>query len=237
VSDKPPGDAVPNLPGDGVLILPGDLAALEARWAGCWTPPEVARRLAGTSVPWYLAAGWALDLFRGEQTREHHDIEIGVPAGRFPEIRARFPELAVDAVGSSRIWESASPAELSVTRQTWLREPASGRYLLDVFREPHDGDSWIFRRDEAIRQPYPEIIRHTADGIPYLIPELVLLFKAKQPRAKDQADFDGVLPLLNAGQRQRLSTLLERVHPGHPWLNRLPLDSALETDGMTGEAE
>jgi hypothetical protein len=43
--------------------------------------------------------------------------------------------------------------------------------------------------------------------VPYLLPEIVLLFKAKHRRPKDRADFDGVLPLLDracrgmAGQR------------------------------------
>ena len=38
--------------------------------------------------------------------------------------------------------------------QTWLRDPATGNYLLDVFREPQpDGDTWICRRDERIRFP------------------------------------------------------------------------------------
>lgn len=202
----------------GTEVSPGDVGALEARWAGCWKPHDVARRLAGISAPWYIAAGWALDLFRGEQTRDHHDIEIGVPAGRFPEFRERLAEFTFDAVGAGRIWESATPRVLSATRQTWLRDPATGRYLLDVFREPHDGDVWIFRRDETIRLPYADIIRHTPDRIPYLSPELVLLFKAKHVRSKDQADFDGVLPLLTPRQREALSRLLTRVDPGHAWL-------------------
>jgi hypothetical protein len=209
------------LPSGGIEVSPGDLEALESRWAESWTPPEVARRLAGVSVPWYVAAGWALDLFRGEQTRGHHDIEIGVPAGRFAEIRERLAEFTFDAVDTGRIWESASPQVLSATRQTWLREPATGRYLLDVFREPHDGERWICRRDETIRLPYAEIIRHTPDRIPYLTPELVLLFKAKAVRPKDQADFDGALPLLTHTQRETLSGLLTRVHPGHAWLAAL----------------
>ncbi|MET8122445.1 hypothetical protein [Micromonospora sp. NPDC005189] len=115
---------------------------------------------------------------------------------------------------------------LIATRQTWLRDPATGRYLLDVFREPHDGDMWICRRDETIRLPYAEIIRHTVDRIPYLIPELVLLFKAKHVRPKDQADFDGVLPLLTRTQRETLSRLLTRIHPGHTWLAALSTPSA-----------
>ncbi|TCB88286.1 hypothetical protein E0H26_28540 [Micromonospora zingiberis] len=210
------------LPCGGIEVQPGDVAALEARWTGCWKPIDVARRLVGTAVPWYVAAGWALDLFRGEQTREHHDIEIAVPVGRFPEIRERFAEFTFDAIGAARIWESATPEVLAATRQTWLREPETGRYLLDVFREPHDGDVWICRRDETIRLPYADIIRHTPDRIPYLTPELVLLFKAKHVRPKDQADFDGVLPLLTRPQRETLFRLLKQVHPGHAWLAALP---------------
>ena len=92
-----------------------------------------------------------------------------------------------------------------------------------MFREPHDGDIWICRRDASIRLPYGDIIRHTSDGIPYLTPEWVLLFKAKNMRPKDQADFDGVLPLLTQLQRQSLAGLLDQVHPGHPWLVALRL--------------
>jgi hypothetical protein len=47
-----------------------------------WRPEEIARRLAGVGAPWYVAAGWALELFLGEQRREHEDLEIGVPAAR-----------------------------------------------------------------------------------------------------------------------------------------------------------
>jgi hypothetical protein len=205
----------------GAELSPADIGALEARWAGAWTPDEVARRLSGISVPWYVAAGWALDLFRGEQTRKHGDIEIAVPAARFPELRDRFAEYAFDAVGDRRIWENATPDELARTHQTWLRDPATGRYLLDVFREPHDGDTWICRRDATIRLPYSEIIRHTADGVPYLVPELVLLFKAKQARPKDQIDFEGTVPHMTPRQRRALAELLTRTYPGHPWIAEL----------------
>jgi hypothetical protein len=30
--------------------------------------------------PWYVAAGWALELFTGDAAREHDDLEIAVPA-------------------------------------------------------------------------------------------------------------------------------------------------------------
>jgi hypothetical protein len=36
-----------------------------------WHPRVVAERLAGLTAPWYVAAGWAIDLFRGGPTRAH----------------------------------------------------------------------------------------------------------------------------------------------------------------------
>ncbi|MFJ3221519.1 nucleotidyltransferase domain-containing protein [Kitasatospora sp. NPDC086801] len=206
------------LPSGGIELSPDEIAALDARWSSCWTPDEVAQRLAGIGAPWCVAAGWALDLFRGGRTRAHGDIEIAIPAASFPEVRNRFPGYVFDAAGSGRIWEDATPEALAAVHQTWLRDPATGDYLLDVFREPHDRDVWICRRDERIRLPYSDIIRHTPGGVPYLVPELVLLFKAKNLRRKDQADFDATVPLMTPAQRGTLAELLARVHPGHPWL-------------------
>jgi hypothetical protein len=196
-------------------------AEIDARWAGPWHPEQAAERLSGVHAPWYVAAGWALDLFRGSQRRTHFDLEIAVPAGRFAEIRERFPEFEFDAVGSGRIWESATAEQLDGTHQTWMRDPGSDRYLLDVFREPHDGDMWICRRDETLRLPYDEIIQRTADGIPYLRPEMVLLFKAKACRPKDEGDFRALLSLLSDAQRHMLAGLLRRIHPGHAWLTAI----------------
>ena len=46
------------IPPDGTVVA-------DPRWDP-WRPEDVARRLARLSAPWYVAAGWALDLFRGE---------------------------------------------------------------------------------------------------------------------------------------------------------------------------
>ncbi|MEV6195679.1 hypothetical protein AB0M19_25125 [Streptomyces sp. NPDC051920] len=207
-----------SLPHGGVEL---EADELDARWTDAWRPEQVAERLDGVSIPWCVAAGWALDLFRGEQSRPHGDLEIAAPAAGFQEIRDRFPEYACDAVGSGRIWAEAGTEALDATHQTWFRDPANGQFLFDVFREPHDGGTWICRRDETLRLPYDTIVERTTDGIPYLVPELVLLFKAKTSRPKDQADFDGTLPLLGRARRVRLSGWLERIHPAHPWLAAL----------------
>ena len=206
------------LPSGGIELSPDQIDGLHAKWSCSWTPNEVAQQLAGIRTPWYVAAGWALDLFLGRQTRLHGGIEIAIPDTSFPEVRQRFTGYVFDAAGSGQIWEDAAPEVLAAIHQTWLRDPATGNYLLDVFREPHDRGTWIYRRDEKIRYPYSDIIHHTQDGIPYLVPELVLLFKAKHARQKDQRDFDTTVPHLTPAQREALAKLLARVHPGHPWL-------------------
>jgi aminoglycoside-2''-adenylyltransferase len=184
-----------------------------------WTPVEVAERLSSVTAPWYVAAGWALDLFIGGIEREHADIEIGLPRERFDEVTDAFPSFEWDVVGEGWIWPF--PEEAANHYQTWLREPSTGRYRLDVFREPHIADQWVCRRYGSITLPYDELILRTADGIPYVIPEVALLFKAKGLREKDDADFRCVLPALDRSRRARLSEWISQLHPGHPWLERL----------------
>jgi hypothetical protein len=188
-----------------------------------WHPRQMADRLQDLTIPWYVAAGWSVDLFRGEQTREHEDLEIAVPAAHFGLLPPLFPGLEFWVPDGEGALVPMTPESLGgESHQTWAWDPATEKWRFDIFREPHDGDTWICRRDEArIRRPYHEIIRYTEDGIPYLAIEAALLFKAKQVRDKDEADFTGALPLLSRAERGWLDAALGLVHPQHPWRTRL----------------
>ena len=112
-----------------------------------------------------------------------------------------------------------------------MREPATGRWRLDVFREPAADGEWVCRRDERIRLPYDELIARTGDGIPYARPEVVLLFKAKAARPQDDGDFAAVLPRLAPDRRRWLAEALDLVHPGHRWLAALRARPDRSRDG------
>jgi Aminoglycoside-2''-adenylyltransferase len=196
-----------------------DVTAWEA-----WSPAQIARLLDGLRVPWYVAAGWALDLFAGGQRREHEDLELGVPNTRFDEVADVLRDFEIFVITGP---EEATPLaeardRLFETHQTWIRDAATGRWRFDFFREPSDGDTWICRREPAIRMPYERLIEWTTDGIPYGRPEVVLLLKGKHAhQEKNQCDFATTLPLLDSERRRWLRDALELMHPDHQWLDAL----------------
>ena len=83
------------------------------------------------------------------------------------------------------------------------------------------GDKWIFRRDREIWRPLEIAIRRSTEGIPFLVPEIQLLYRSKVVRPKDQADFEGVVSRLGEGPRAWLRASLARIQPNHLWLSQL----------------
>jgi hypothetical protein len=185
-----------------------------------WRPRDIAARMKGADFPWFVAGGWAIDLFLGSRTRDHEDLEIAVPSSSFAALPPCFPEFDFWVPQGDRKLAPMSVETLGgEAHQTWAYERAAQVWRFDVFREPHDGDTWICRRDPSIRLPYPEVFDVSADEIPYLRPEVCLLFKAKAVRDKDRADFEAALPRMSAAQRNWLHTALRTVHPDHDWIS------------------
>jgi hypothetical protein len=182
--------------------------------------PDIAARMARVDFPWFVAGGWAIELFLGTHTREHEDLEIAVPSSFFETLPPRFPEFDFWVPQGERKLAPMSTETLAGERhQTWAYERAAQVWRFDVFREPHDGDTWICRRDTSIRRPYLDVFEVSADGIPYLRPEICLLFKAKAVRDRDRADFEAALPRMSPAQRAWLHSALVRVHPDHDWIS------------------
>ena len=84
-----------------------------------------------------------------------------------------------------------------------------------------DGDTARIWNANGGSLPQELQVERTAEGIPYGRPEVVLLYKAKHTRPKDDADFAATLPRLDGARRGWLADALELVHPGHRWLARL----------------
>ena len=125
------------------------------RW-DAWRPDELAPRLRHLQEPWAFAAGWAIDLFLGGEPRSHDDLEIVVRREGFPAVQAALPELEWFVVGDGAGWPLDDAPEEPF--QTWGRERSNGLWRIDVFRDRWDGDTWVCRRNPAIRRPLAEVI-------------------------------------------------------------------------------
>jgi Aminoglycoside-2''-adenylyltransferase len=187
-----------------------------------WTPAEAAQELAAVAIPWCVVGGWAADLFVGEQTRDHEDLEIAILREHFPQVRQALNALVFHVVGDGEVRRLQDEAEPSRDKhQNWGLDVAAEAWRVDVMLEPGDRETWVFRKDESIRAPRAFMVMRTTDGIPFLGPHGVLLYKAKSARTKDEADLSVCLPRMEENQRAWLATALETVHPGHPWLERI----------------
>ena len=89
-------------------------------------------------------------------------------------------------------------------------------FLLNERRD----DRWVYRRDARIERPLSRAIVRSSSG-PMLAPEIVLLYKSKEPRATDDADLANTIPQLPGEARAWLAAALELSAPGHPWIQRL----------------
>jgi hypothetical protein len=86
---------------------------------------------------------------------------------------------------------------------------------------------WRYRREPVILRGAERMsLRSDSEtGIPFLAPELVLLFKSKNTgstdRSKDEVDFENIYPLLDDERRAWLRWALIATNPSHPWIGRL----------------
>ncbi len=190
-------------------------------WAP-WPVAEVSTRLRGAREPWCVAGGVALDLWLGRDTRPHGDLEIVLPRASFAGLRYRFAGLPLFCVHDGVLQplrDNLVPPDQ--VHQVWVLDPQIQRWRVDLMLEPGTAATWVFRRDERVHGARSELTGRR-NGVPYLAPQCVLLFKAKACRPKDEQDLTSCLPHLDAEQRRWLREALELAHPGHPWLDRIP---------------
>jgi hypothetical protein len=189
---------------------------------------EVAEVLSCLRAPFYFSGGWAIDLHLGRVTREHHDVDTLVLRRDHLLLHKALHGFTLKKIiphpdgmppnrGTIVEWRPGERLELPVHQiNAYRREQAEPAF--QVMLAESEGGEWIFRRNPEVRMPLAQMGFHPLWGLPYLAPEIVLLFKAKHFEARDRMDFDQALPALSADARQWLRGAIERTHPGHELL-------------------
>jgi GrpB-like predicted nucleotidyltransferase (UPF0157 family) len=185
---------------------------------------SVAEELSNASFEWYVSGGWALDLFLGRVERVHHDVDVIVP---------RHSQLDLQKYMTEHGWKLITPFEKR--HEPWplhmrLELPRHqvhayhGEQFIDFLLTDMDG-VWRYRREPLVLRSREKMSLRSAGNIPYLAPELVLLFKSKNTsdhdRAKDQPDFEKTFSYLEPERRAWLYWALMATSPDHPWIKDL----------------
>ncbi|HKP52814.1 MAG TPA: amino acid transporter [Chloroflexia bacterium] len=192
---------------------------------------QAASLMAGFKHPWLIAGGWAIDLHLGRVTRPHKDVDIMVFRRDQLHLWERFAgwHLYVAHSGQLYAWRKGDylqPPLFGIWAYHPERHPPHTpdmqpnlEFLLDDLST--SGDVWRFRRNAAITLPVAQLIMRTEAGVPFLSPEIALLYKAKNNRPQDTCDFNNVREVLDEERAEWLAQALKVSLPGHEWLARL----------------
>nr|WP_054024938.1 hypothetical protein [Bacillus sp. FJAT-28004] len=170
-------------------------------------------------MPWAIAGGWSIDLYLGKVTRDHSDIEIAILRDHQLAIREYLTGWDYKKVQGGKIitWSENEILELPI-HETYAEKVTE---KIEILLNESDNDWWIYRRDSRIQREMQKTILITANGIPYLSPEITLLFKSKNPEPKDEKDFKNIVNYLDGEQKAWLQTSLKLVYTEHPWIESL----------------
>jgi GrpB-like predicted nucleotidyltransferase (UPF0157 family) len=173
------------------------------------------------AFPWFVAGGWALELFTGRVQRVHHDVDIIIPRSSQFELQEYLLE---------RHWKLITPFEKRLERWPPHMRLELPRHQVHAHRDDTfidilltDVDEvWRYRREPLILRSKEKMSLRSENDIPYLAPEIVLLFKSRNTsnhgRTKDQSDFENALPNLEPERRAWLHWALVATAPDHPWI-------------------
>jgi hypothetical protein len=160
---------------------------------------------------WFIAGGWAIDLFLGQETRIHEDIEIGIYRKHQIKIYHYFEKKKKFYINNKSLIGKHVETEWN---GEYLRLPIHEIYIdfddfkLEILLNERDEENWIYRRNDKIRLNAKSIIQYTNDRIPYLCPEVVLLYKTKELREKDIEDISKASKKMNESQ---ISWLIDSI--------------------------
>lgn len=209
-----------------------------------WAPlgvEEIRRLFADWHGAWGIAGGWALDLHLGRQTRTHDDIDVLLPLADYAQAYDRL----------SANWELHLAERGELTRlgpqdrpegetDIWARRDAHSPWAFQLMLIDIRDGMWTYRRARAVRRPADDLMLRTDDGVPYLRPEVQLLYKGGSAsiRDKDQRDLETMLPCLTEAEKTWLCDALRAQFPqGHPWLLRIEENMANGAGGKSNASE
>ncbi|MEJ7863006.1 MAG: hypothetical protein WKF90_15365 [Pyrinomonadaceae bacterium] len=185
-------------------------------------PLQIADVMRDFKPSWFIAGGWAIDLFLGKETRAHNDIEVAVFRQDQAALHNYFKSwnLQKTVNGKLVVWHRDEWLTLPTHEIHCFNEPAKPPKIEILLNESNESE-WIYRRNKEIRRSLAKIGLCSSEGIKFLSPEIVLLYKSKNPQTKDERDFQTVIGHLERVRKQWLKDAIGIYDFKHRWLESL----------------
>ncbi|HEY5107738.1 MAG TPA: hypothetical protein VII73_13375 [Caulobacteraceae bacterium] len=194
---------------------------------GAWSPlsvEETARLMSELGAPWWIAGGWAIDLFLGRTTREHADIDVAILRRDQPALARLLGDwdVHVAADGVLTRWKAGDWLEGGARHQFFARPTPQSDWAVEILLEEARAGRWRYRRNRAVSLPLARFGRISGAGVPFVAPEVALLFKSNRiDEDKNRADFEAALPAMDEAARAWLKAALRLADPENLWIGRL----------------
>ncbi len=131
-----------------------------------------------------------------------------------------FTKVLPGGSGEVQPWEKGEWLEWPIHEVHAFRDQGEPSSLEVLLNEVED-NVWRYRRNLAVTLDLRKVGAQSERGLPILSPTVVLLYKAKHHRPKDDKDLLNTVGVMPTADRLWLRRAIEICHPKHPWLDVL----------------
>lgn len=184
---------------------------------------QVQKALQNAPFHWMIAGGWALDLHLGSGQRHHEDIDVLVYLNEQHRVQQFLQQQgwSLQRIEKGQFFPWL-PGETILFPHHQAHATHPDFPSIDLLFDGGGPDQWVYRRNPAVTHPAAQGVG--PHQVPYLMPEVVLLYKGTSSvgiRSKDQQDLQRILPVLTCQQQKWLQSQLMDPHPWRPLLEDL----------------
>ena len=196
-------------------------------------------------IEWAICGGMAIDIFLGEETRKHYDLDLFVfwsDKRKIVELMLKDDWRVFEACGNGVVQELLIAAEATENHRNLFcfkrdeprvsleciserkyrfqfeeREQTEFTYIEFLFNTK-DKDYFYYVDQSNIKRELSKTIIHQNET-PYLSPEVVLLYKSNyvddRSVGKHDNDFNNTVLHIDMGQKKWLRESIHRLHNGN----------------------
>jgi hypothetical protein len=204
------------------------------------------RLLKGRNFEYAFCGGMAIDLFLGRETRRHGDVDVSIYWPDRDAVLAYMQSAGFEVYEMLGGGKAHRITDLRDQRRVkrnffcctadceWVEWNETGEdevfavcfqpigqselNFIECICNSRTDTDFLYARDNGIRRALSKAILLRED-IPYLSPELCLLYKSTDTERKGyQQDYDNAISQMDAEQKQWLRQALNALYPqGHKW--------------------